>query len=141
MIQHPRILKNNVNHLSKRDQPPFFHSDTNLVLRNVLVHPVEKSQVQVETVELIWLLFLNILSLNFAQTLSKSPRSKKFRRKNVHRSVVVQTNHCQSCTTFFALCVLFKVATFLFLAVFCQILSTTLKNQFLFLQENSLWIL
>ena len=50
--------------------------------------------------ELNWLLFLNILSFNFVQTPNKSLRVRKFRRSNVHRSDVVQTNHCQSCTTF-----------------------------------------
>ena len=47
------------------------------------------------TVELIWLLFLNILSFNFLQTPNKSLRFRKFRRSNVHCSPVVQTNHCQ----------------------------------------------
>ena len=42
MIQHPGILRNNINHLSKRGPSPFFHSDTNLVRGNVLVHSVEK---------------------------------------------------------------------------------------------------
>ena len=54
MIQDLRILKNNIDHLSKRQPPPLFHSDTNLVLENVLVHPVEKAHVLVVTVELIW---------------------------------------------------------------------------------------
>ena len=73
MIQHPCILKNNIQHqniehLSKRGPPPFFHSDTNLVLGNALVHPFEKNPFLVVTVELIWLLFLNMLSFNFMQT-------------------------------------------------------------------------
>ena len=73
MIQHPCILKNNIQHqniehLSKRGPPPFFHSDTNLVLGNALVHPFEKNPFLVVTVELIWLLFLNMLSFNFIQT-------------------------------------------------------------------------
>ena len=42
-----------------------FHSDTNPVLVHVLVHFVDKTYVLVVTVELIWLLFLNILSFNF----------------------------------------------------------------------------
>ena len=73
MIQHPGILKNNINHLSKRGPPPFFHSDTNPVRGNVLVHSVEKkTRVLVVTGELIWLLILNILSFNYIQTTNKS---------------------------------------------------------------------
>ena len=59
-----------------------------------------------------------------------SLRFRKFRRSNVHRSVVVQTNHCQSCTAFFAWCALSKVSTFLF----CGCLFPTivhLRNLFL----------
>ena len=37
----PRILKNKVNHSSKRGPPPFIYSDTNPVLGNVLVHSVK----------------------------------------------------------------------------------------------------
>ena len=61
MVQDLRILKNSINHLSKRGPTPFFHSDTSLVLENVLVHPVEKTHVLFVTVELIRLLFLNML--------------------------------------------------------------------------------
>ena len=124
MIQNSRILKNDIDHLNKRGPTPFFHSDTNLVLENVLVHPVEKTRVLFVRVEFVWLLFLNILSFNFVQTPSKPPRFRKFRRSNVHRSDVVQTNHCQSCTTFFALRALFKVVTYLF----CGCLSPTLVH-------------
>ena len=45
-------------------------------------------------------------------------RFRKFRRSNVHRSVVVQSNHCQSCTAFFGWCALSRVSTFLFLRLF-----------------------
>ena len=38
----PHILKNKVNHSSKRGPPPFIYSDTNPVLGNVLVHSVKK---------------------------------------------------------------------------------------------------
>ena len=123
MIQHPCILKNNIlhrniEHLSKREPPPFFHSDTNLVLGNALVHPFEKNPVLVVTVELVWLLFLNRFFFNFIQTPNKSLRFRKFRRNNVHRPVVIETNHCQSCTAFFAWCALSKVSAFLFLRLF-----------------------
>ena len=42
MIQHPRILKNKIYHLSKRVPPPFSNQDTSLVLGNVLVYFFEK---------------------------------------------------------------------------------------------------
>ena len=101
MIQHPRILKNNIDHLSKQGPPAFFHLDTSSVLSDVLVHSVENTHALVVIVELICLLFLNILSSNFAQTPNKSITFKKFRRSYVHRSIiVVQTNHCHICTAF-----------------------------------------
>ena len=43
MIQHPGILKNNIDHLNKRKPLPFFNSDTNLVPGNVLVHSGEEN--------------------------------------------------------------------------------------------------
>ena len=64
MIQHPRTLNNNIYHSNKREPPPFFHSDTN-TWPYVLVHSVEKTHVLVLTVELIWMLFLNILLFQF----------------------------------------------------------------------------
>ena len=68
LIQHSRILKNKVNHSSKQGPPPFFHSDTNPVLGNVLVHSVKKKHILVVTVQLAWFLFLNILFSNFFQS-------------------------------------------------------------------------
>ena len=63
MIEHPRILNNNIYRLSKRGPPPFFNQDTSLVLGNVLVYSFEKkNHVLVVTVELIWFFFLNIIS-------------------------------------------------------------------------------
>ena len=100
MIQDPRILKNNIDHVNKRGPLSFFHPDTNLVLENVLVHLVGNTHVVVVAVELIWLLCLNALSFNFVQTLNKSLRFRKFRRSNVHRSDIIQMNHYESCTTF-----------------------------------------
>ena len=46
--------------------PPFFHSDTNAVFGHVLIHSFDKTHVLFVTVELIWLLLLNILSFKFA---------------------------------------------------------------------------
>ena len=120
MIQHPHILKNSIDHLSKRGPPPFFHSNTNLVLGNVLVYSVEKAHVLVVTGELIWLLFLNILSFNYMQTPNKSHGFKKFRRSYVHLSIVVQINHCQMCTYFFTWCSLLKAAIFSFFQLFVR---------------------
>ena len=76
MMQDLRILKNNIDHLYKLGPALLFHSDTNLVLENVLVHPVKKNHVLFVTEELIWLLFLNILSFNFVQMPNKSLRWK-----------------------------------------------------------------
>ena len=120
----------NIELLNKRGSPPYFHSDNNLVLGNALVHPFEKNPVQVVTVELIWLLFLKILSFNFLQTLSKSLRFGKFRRSNVHHFVVVQTNYFQV-TLLFLLDVCFPKRL---RSLFCGFLSPTivhLRNLFL----------
>ena len=106
VIQYPWILKNNIQHrniehLSKRRPPPFFHSGTNLVLGNALVHPFEKNPVLVVTVKLIWFLFLNILFFNFLQTPKQCTPSTFFKYQgNVHRSVVAQTNQCQDALLF-----------------------------------------
>ena len=72
------------------------------ILGHVLVHSGDKSHVLVVTVELIWLMFLNIFSSNFFPTLNKSlnqPLSKL---------------HC-----LFAWSTLFKVAMFLFFVATC----------------------
>ena len=87
MIQHPGILKNNIDHLSKRGPPLFFLQDTNLVTENVLVHSIEKKHVLVVTGELIWLLFCNILFFNYVQTMNKSLRFRKFRRSYTYNSL------------------------------------------------------
>ena len=80
-IQHPLILENNINHSNKRAQPPFFHSNTDLILGHVHVHSVDKNHVLGVTVELIWLLYLNILSFNFVQMPDKSLRFRRFKKK------------------------------------------------------------
>ena len=99
-IQYPRTLKNNIYHSNKRRPPPFFHLDTNPVIGHALVHSVDKTHVLVVTVDLIWLLFLNILSSNFVATPRKFLRFTRFIRSNVNRPVVVLTNHYQSYTAF-----------------------------------------
>ena len=92
MIQYPRTLKNNIFNI--------FHPDTNPVIGHVLVHFVDKTHVLVATVELIWLMFLNILSFNFIPTPRKSLSFKRFRRNYVNRPPVVVINHCQNYTAF-----------------------------------------
>ena len=79
----------------------FFHSDANPALGHVPVHSVGKTHVLVVTVELIWFLFLNILSFNSVPTPSKSLRFTLFRRSYVNRTAVFLTNHCQSYTAFY----------------------------------------
>ena len=104
-IQYPYTLKNNIYHSSKCGLPLFFHSNTNPILGHVLV----------VTVEMIWLLFLNILSFNFVHRLPD----------------VVLTNHCQSYTTFYLMCsvqsgdVPFFVAIFLLL--FCSYFAKSIS--------------
>ena len=98
-IQYPCTLKSNIYHSDKRGPPPFFHLDTNHVLGHVLIHSFDKTHVLVVTVELIWLLFLNILSFNFVPTPNQFLRLKRFRKSYVNRSDVVLTNHT-SCTVF-----------------------------------------
>ena len=99
------ILKNNIQHrnierLSKRRHHISFIRIPILYLEMLWPILSKENPVLVVTVELIWLLFLNMLSFNFIQTSNKSLRFRKFRRSNVHHSVVVQTNRCQSCSAF-----------------------------------------
>ena len=56
---------------NKRVPPPFFHLHNNPVSGYVLIHSFDKTHVLVVTVELIWLLLLNILSFNFVPTSNK----------------------------------------------------------------------
>ena len=80
----PRHPEKNIFHSNKRGPPVFFHSDTNPVFGNVLVHSVSKAHLLDVTGDMIWLLFLNILSFNF-----------------VFRLIVfVLANHCQSFNAF-----------------------------------------
>ena len=93
-------LKIYIYHLNKQRPPPFFHPDTNPLIGHALVHSVDKTHVLVVTVELTWLLFLNILSFKFVPTPRKSLRFARLRRSYVNHPAVVLTNHCQSYTAF-----------------------------------------
>ena len=66
----------------------------------VLAHSVDKTHILVVTGELIWLLFLNILSFNFVPKPNTSFRLTRFKRSYVNRPAIVLTNHCQSYTSF-----------------------------------------
>ena len=90
--QYSRTLKNNIHHSNKRVPPPFFHSDTSPVFSDVLIHSFDKTHVLVVTVELNWLLLLNIPSLNFVPTLNKPVRLARFRISYVKRPAVILTS-------------------------------------------------
>ena len=94
-IQYSRPMKNNIYRSSKWEPPLFLHLDTNPVIGHALVHSVDKTHVLDVTVDLIWLLFLNILSFNFVATPRKSLRFTRF-----IRFIRTVTNHCQSYTAF-----------------------------------------
>ena len=70
------------------------------VIGHALVHSIDKTHVLDVTVDLIWLLFLNILSFNFVAAPRKFLRFTRFIRSYVNRPAVVLTNHCQSYTAF-----------------------------------------
>ena len=116
-LQYTCTLKSN-----KREPLPLFHLDTNTVFGHILIHSVVKTRVPVVTVELIWLLLLNIMSFDFVPTRNKFVRLKRFRKSYVNRINVVLTNpisyteeqllFCQMCA------MLFNVITFLFLQLF-----------------------
>ena len=99
-MQYPRTLKNNIYHSNKRGPPPFVLLDTNPIIGHALAHSVDKTHVLVVTLELIWLLFLNILSFNLVPTQRKSLRLTRFRRTYANCPVIVLTSHCQSCAVF-----------------------------------------
>ena len=114
MIQYPRTRNNNIYFSNKRGTPPCFHPDTNPAIGHALVHSINKSHVLVVTVELIWFLFLNILSFNFLQTPRKSLRFTSY----VNRPVVVLTDHCQSYTAFCLICAVQSGHVYFFLPLF-----------------------
>ena len=92
-IQYVCTLTSNIYHSNKRGPPRFFHLDTSPVLGHVLIHSVDKTYVLVVTVELIWLLFLNILPFNFVPTPNKFLRLKRFRKSYVNHPDVILTNY------------------------------------------------
>ena len=98
-LQYPHTLKDIPYDSNKWGLPLSFRLDTSPVTGHALVH-VDKTHVLVVTVDLIWLLFLNILSSNFVATSRKFLRFTRFIRSYVNRPVVVLTNHCQSYTAF-----------------------------------------
>ena len=59
------------------------------MLDQVLVYSIDKTHVLIVTVELAWLLFLNMLSLNFVPTPNKSVRFTEFRKSYVYRPAAV----------------------------------------------------
>ena len=99
-MQYPRTLKNNIYHSNKWGLLQFLHLDISPVTGHNLVHSVGKTHVLIVTVNLIWLLFLNILSFNFVAAPRKFLRFTRFIRSYVNRPAVVLTNHCQSYTAF-----------------------------------------
>ena len=99
-MRYPRTLKNNIYHSNKSEPPLFLHLDTNPVTGYALVNSFDKTHVVDVTVDLIWLLFLNILSFNFVAAPRKSLRFTRFIRNYVNHPAVVLTNHCQSYTAF-----------------------------------------
>ena len=89
LMQYSIHPEENIYHSNKLGPPPFFDLDTSPILGQVLVHSVEKSHVLVVTVELIWLLFVNIFSFNFAPEPSKSFTLTRFNRDYVNHPAIV----------------------------------------------------
>ena len=98
--QYSSTLNNKIYHSNKQAPLPFFHSDFNTQSCYVLVHSVDKIHLLVVTVELIWLLFLNIFFFNFVPTSNKCVSFARFRRSYVNRTAVVPTKYCQSYNAF-----------------------------------------
>ena len=106
MIQHPGILKNNINHLSKRWPPPFFHSDTSLVLGNVLVHSVEKNPCSgcnrgINLAVVLEYTFLQLCSND--KQISSEKKFRKFRRSYTHTSLLSFKPTTMKCRLLFLL--------------------------------------
>ena len=91
-IQYPSTLKNNIYHSYKWWLPLFLHLNTSPVTGHTRVYSVDKTHFLVVTMDLIWLLFLNILSFNFVATPRKFRRFTRFIRSHVNHPAVVLTN-------------------------------------------------
>ena len=94
-IQNPRTLQKNIYQLNKRVPSPFFFQIPSYLWP---IHSFDKTYVLLVTVELIWLLLLNILSFNFVPRRTNF-RLARFRRSYVKRPAVVLTS-CTSYTAF-----------------------------------------
>ena len=68
------------------DDHPFFIEFESCI---VAVHFIDKTHVLIVAVELIWLLFLNILSVNFVPTTNKTLRFKRFKRSYLNHLAVI----------------------------------------------------
>ena len=86
-------MKNSIYDSNKRVPLPFFYSDTNPVRGYVLRHSFDKTHALVVTVELIWLLLLNMLFFQLCSNAEQiSVRLARFRRSYVKRAAVVLTS-------------------------------------------------
>ena len=102
MIRYPHTLKNNIYHSSKLGPLPLFHLDTSIVLGHILIHSVDKTHLLVVIVELIWLLFSNILSFNLVLRPNKSLWFTWFRRSYVNCPAVILIKVDVRCFSWFA---------------------------------------
>ena len=100
MIQYPRTLKNNIYHFKEMGTTTISSSGYQPCNWPRLVHSVDKTHVLVVTVNLIWLLLLDILSFNSPTTPRKILRFTRFIRSCINCPAVVLTNHWQSYTAF-----------------------------------------
>ena len=107
-MKYPNTLKNNIYHSSKREPPPFFHSDTNTWPHSgpfYWQNPCSGCNRGTDWVAILEYIFFELCSNKIQKKLcqpsccrSNQPLSK---------------SHC-----FLVWCALFKVATFLFLLLF-----------------------
>ena len=86
-------MKNSIYNSNKRVPLPFFYSDTNPVRGYVLRHSFDKTHALVVTVELIWLLLLNMLFFQLCSNAEQiSVRLARFRRSYVKLPAVILTS-------------------------------------------------
>ena len=91
-LQYPRTLKSNIYHSNEWGLPLFLHVDTSPATGHALVDSVDKTRVLVVTVNLIWLLFLNIVSLKFVATPNNLFRFTRFISSYVNHPALDLTN-------------------------------------------------